>query len=73
MTHPLRVAKNCTTHPLRKAQNLMTHPVSAPAHPHLYFLPSPLERHLRATVKNFNEVELRININSEINMTSSDT
>ena len=25
MTHPLRVAENCTTHPLHKAQNLMTH------------------------------------------------
>ena len=33
MTHPLRVAENCTTHPLHKAQNLMTHPLSAPAHP----------------------------------------
>ena len=42
MTHPLRVAENCTTHPLHKAQNLMTHPLSAPAHPHLYFLTSPL-------------------------------
>ena len=29
MTHPLRVAENCTNHP----QNLMTHPLSAPAHP----------------------------------------
>ena len=28
MTHPLRVAENCTTHPLHKAQNLMTHPLS---------------------------------------------
>ena len=42
MTHPLRVAANCTTHPLHKAQNLMTHPLSAPAHPRLYFLTSPL-------------------------------
>ena len=42
MTHPLRVAENCTTHPLHKAQNLMTHPLSAPAHPPLYFLTSPL-------------------------------
>ena len=33
MTHPLRVAENCTTHPLHKAQNLMTHPLSVPAHP----------------------------------------
>ena len=33
MTHPLRVAENCTTHPLHKAQSLMTHPLSAPAHP----------------------------------------
>ena len=33
VTHPLRVAENCTTHPLHKAQNLMTHPLSAPAHP----------------------------------------
>ena len=33
MTHPLRVAENCTTHALHKAQNLMTHPFSAPAHP----------------------------------------
>ena len=32
MTHPLRVAENCTTQPLHKAQNLMTHPLSAPAH-----------------------------------------
>ena len=32
MTHPLRVAENCTTHPLHKAQNLMTHPLSAPVH-----------------------------------------
>ena len=32
MTHPLRVAENCTTYPLRKAQNLKTHPRSAPAH-----------------------------------------
>ena len=32
MTHPLRVAANCTTHPLHKAQNLTTHPLSAPAH-----------------------------------------
>ena len=37
MTHPLRVAENCTTHPLHKAQNLMTHPLSAPAHPPLLF------------------------------------
>ena len=37
MTHPLRVAENCTTHPLHKAQNLMTHPLSAPAHPHYTF------------------------------------
>ena len=36
MTHPLRVAENCTTHPLHKAQNLMTHPLSAPAHPPPY-------------------------------------
>ena len=44
MTHPLRVAENCTTHPLHKAQNLMTHPLSAPAHPPpLYFLTSPLD------------------------------
>ena len=43
MTHPLRVAENCTTHPLHKAKNLMTHPLSAPAHPPLYFLTSPLE------------------------------
>ena len=42
MTHPLRVAENCATHPLHKAQNLMTHPLSAPAHPPLYFLTSPL-------------------------------
>ena len=33
MTHPLRVAKNCTTHPLPRVQKLMTHPLSAPAHP----------------------------------------
>ena len=33
MTHPLRVAENCTTHPSHKAQNLMTQPLSAPAHP----------------------------------------
>ena len=45
MTHPLRVAANCTTHPLHKAQNLMTHPLSAPAHPRLYFLTSPLTVH----------------------------
>ena len=32
MTHPLRVAKNCT-HPLPRVQKLMTHPLSAPAHP----------------------------------------
>ena len=45
MTHPLRVAENCTTHPLHKAQNLMTHPLSAPAHPPPpYFLTSPLVR-----------------------------
>ena len=44
MTHPLRVAENCTTHPLHKAQNLMTHSLSAPAHPPLYFLTSPLSR-----------------------------
>ena len=37
MTHPLRVAENCTTHPLHKAQNLMTHPLSAPAHPPILF------------------------------------
>ena len=42
MTHPLRLAENCTTHPFDKAQNLMTHPLSAPAHPRLYFLTSPL-------------------------------
>ena len=46
MTHPLRVAENCTTHPLHKAQNLMTHPLSAPAYRPppplpLYFLTSP--------------------------------
>ena len=40
MTHPLRVAKNCTTHHLPRVQKLMTHPLSAPAHP-LYFLTSP--------------------------------
>ena len=33
MTHPLRVAKNCTPHPLPRVQKLMTHPLSAPAHP----------------------------------------
>ena len=43
MTHPLRVAENCATHPLHKAQNLMTQPLSAPAHPHLHFLTSPLD------------------------------
>ena len=43
MTHPLREPENCTTHPLHKAQNLMTHPLSAPAHPPLYFLTSPLD------------------------------
>ena len=45
MTHPLRVAENCTTHPLHKAQNLMTHLLFAPGHPPpppLYFLTSPL-------------------------------
>ena len=47
MTHPLRVAENCTTHPLRKAQNLMTHPLSAPANPPLYFLTSPLQPFVR--------------------------
>ena len=47
MTHPLRVAENCTTHPLHKAQNLMTHPLSAPAHPLLYFLTSPLLNFLK--------------------------
>ena len=36
------VAENWTTHPLHKVQNLMTHPLSAPAHPRLYFLTSPL-------------------------------
>ena len=41
MTHPLRVAENCTTHPLHKAQNLMTHPLSNLAHSLLYFLTSP--------------------------------
>ena len=41
MTHPLRVAENCTTHPLHKAQNLMTHPLSAPAHPPYTFWPVP--------------------------------
>ena len=47
MTHPLRVAENCTTHPLHKAQNLMTHPLSAPAHPPILFdqsLRAPLAR-----------------------------
>ena len=37
MTHPLRVAQNCTTHPLHKAQKLMTHPLYAPAHPPILF------------------------------------
>ena len=42
MTHPLRVAKNCTTHPLPRVQKLMAHPLSAPAHPPPpYFLTSP--------------------------------
>ena len=43
MTHPLWVAKNCTTHPLPRVQKLMTQPLSAPA-PHPpppYFLTSP--------------------------------
>ena len=35
MTHPLQVAKNCTTHPLPRVQKLMTHPLSAPTHPPL--------------------------------------
>ena len=37
MTHPLRVAKNCTTQPLPRVQKLMTHPLSAPAHPPILF------------------------------------
>ena len=37
------VAENCTTNPLHKAQNLMTYLLSAPAHPPLYFLTSPLQ------------------------------
>ena len=47
MTHPLRVAENCTTQPLHTAQNLMTHPLSAPATPP--FLNSPLS-HSNASV-----------------------
>ena len=48
MTHPLRVAENCTTHPMHKAQTLMTHPISdspfrsTTPPPCLYFLTSPL-------------------------------
>ena len=37
MTHPLRVAKNCTAHPLPRVQKLMTHPFSARAHPPILF------------------------------------
>ena len=33
MTHPLRVAKNCTTHALPRVQKLMTPPLFAPAPP----------------------------------------
>ena len=40
MTHPLRVARNCTTPPLPRVQQLMTHPLSAPAHPP-YTIPVP--------------------------------
>ena len=53
MTHPLRVAENCTTHPLHKAQNLMTHPLSAPAHPPLYFLTSPLKVSFNCAITSF--------------------
>ena len=53
MTHPLRVAENCSTHPLHKAQNFMAHPLSAPAHPHLYFLTSPLRPPLQVGVNEF--------------------
>ena len=47
------VAENCTTHPFDKAQNLMTHPVSVPAHPHLYFLTSPLSE---AKIKHYIDI-----------------
>ena len=39
----------------------------------MHFFFTLLRMSLTGHRKNFNEVELRININSEINMTSSDT
>ena len=65
MTHPLRVAENCTPHPLHKAQNLMMHHLSALAYPAPhppppYFFTSPLMRRSQRNKTSFEVLSLLV-------------